>query len=212
MSAGQAALAAGVAQERPRRFALVSALIGAGYGAVFALAPIVCSVVWGVENFGTNWGLLAVVPAFGATAWGLVYSAVYQAGASAAAASSLLLSSHPSTSAPPSSFSSFSSSAFFSTFSSTFFFFSSSSPSSAPSFPSVALPSALPYRHYNNIMNHLSSPSPLPAAAASDALCFGQACYASTFWAMAVSVWLACAAWLWAWKGPGGWARRGILV
>ncbi|CAF9925885.1 Putative monocarboxylate transporter mch1 [Imshaugia aleurites] len=61
-------------------FPLVSALIGLGYGAIFSLTPIIVSVVWGVQNFGTNWGLVAVVPAAGAAIWGAVYSAVYQAG------------------------------------------------------------------------------------------------------------------------------------
>ena len=61
----------------PQLFALVSALAGVGYGALFSLTPIIVSVVWGVQNFGTNWGIVAVVPAVGATVWGAVYSAVY---------------------------------------------------------------------------------------------------------------------------------------
>lgn len=35
-------------------------------------------MIWGVENFGTNWGIVAMVPALGATVWGIVYSTVYQ--------------------------------------------------------------------------------------------------------------------------------------
>ncbi|KAL9125741.1 MAG: hypothetical protein Q9217_005101 [Psora testacea] len=65
---------------RPEIFPVVSALVGLGYGAIFSLTPIIVSVVWGVENFGTNWGIVAVVPAGGAALWGAVYSAVYQAG------------------------------------------------------------------------------------------------------------------------------------
>jgi hypothetical protein len=65
-------------------FWTVSALVGAGYGAVFSLTPIVISVVWGVENFATNWGIVATVPALGAAVWGIVYSAVYQRAADAA--------------------------------------------------------------------------------------------------------------------------------
>ena len=41
---------------------------------------MIVSVVWGVQNFGTNWGIVAVVPAGGAALWGAVYSAVYQRG------------------------------------------------------------------------------------------------------------------------------------
>ncbi|KAF2637102.1 MFS monocarboxylic acid transporter [Massarina eburnea CBS 473.64] len=82
LSLGQLLLASGWVQNHDSRFAVVSALIGAGYGAVFSLTPIVVSVVWGVENFGTNWGILAMTPAAGATIWGAVYATVYQKGAS----------------------------------------------------------------------------------------------------------------------------------
>ena len=78
MSAGQLTLASGLLQGRGDLFWTVSASIGAGYGAVFSLTPIIVSIVWGVENFGTNWGIVATVPAVGATVWGLVYSGVYQ--------------------------------------------------------------------------------------------------------------------------------------
>ena len=78
----QILLAAGAIESRPSYFTLVSALVGAGYGSVFSLIPIIVSVVWGVQNFATNWGIVAVVPAAGAAIWGAVYSAVYQDGAS----------------------------------------------------------------------------------------------------------------------------------
>lgn len=133
-SLGQVVLASGAIQNHGERFALVSALIGAGYGAVFSLTPIIVSVVWGVENFGTNWGIVAMVPAGGAAVWGVVYSAVYQAGEGKG------------------------------------------------------------------------------GPGGEDSMCYGMRCYAPTFWAMAVSVWVACGLWVWAWRGPGGWARRGIAV
>jgi MFS family permease len=139
LSIGQILLASGVMQNRGTLFWVVSALIGSGYGAVFALTPIIISVVWGVENFATNWGIVATVPAAGAAVWGCVYSAVYEAGANAE--------------------------------------------------PVVGLPEQ-----------------------ETGALCFGSKCYASTFWAMAVSVWVACGLWIFAWRGPGGWARRGVAV
>lgn len=31
-----------------------------------------------MENFATNWGIVAMMPAGGAALWGVVYSAVYQ--------------------------------------------------------------------------------------------------------------------------------------
>ncbi|KAL9120423.1 MAG: hypothetical protein Q9187_003016, partial [Circinaria calcarea] len=61
----------------PALFQLISVLAGTAYGAVFSLTPIVISVVWGVQNFGTNWGIVAVAPAGGAAVWSAVYSAVY---------------------------------------------------------------------------------------------------------------------------------------
>lgn len=80
LSLGQLLLASGLIQRHPPVFALISSLQGLGYGAVFSLTPIIVSVVWGVQNFGTNWGLVAMMPAGGAAVWGAVYSAVYQAG------------------------------------------------------------------------------------------------------------------------------------
>lgn len=79
-SAGQLLLATPLIQHHPPLYPLVSALVGLGYGAIFSLTPIIVSVVWGVENFGTNWGIVAVAPAVGAALWGGVYSAFYQAG------------------------------------------------------------------------------------------------------------------------------------
>jgi hypothetical protein len=135
-SLGQILLATGVVQEHAERFWLVSACIGAGYGATFSLTPIVVSVVWGVENFGTNWGIVATVPAIGATVWGLAFAGVYQRAAGGGS----------------------------------------------------------------------------PVDGAGDVMCYGKMCYLPTFWAMAVSVWVACGLWFWAWRGKGGWISRGVLV
>lgn len=137
LSLGQVLLATGLIQGRAERFWLVSTLIGSGYGAIFSLTPLIITVIWGVENFGTNWGIVAMVPALGATVWGIVYSNVYQWAAEKA------------------------------------------------SFRSDVK---------------------------QDILCYGSDCYAPTFWAMSVSVWIGCGLWIWAWKGPNGWSRRGIAV
>lgn len=144
LSLGQVVLAAGGIQGHGERFWIVSALIGAGYGAVFSLVPIVIAAVWGVENFGTNWGIVAMMPAAGAAVWGVVYSAVYD------------------------------------------------------------WSSAAPTDGGDGVIR--------PPDDADDVLCYGKACYASTFWAMAASVWVACGLWIWAWRGPGGWKQRGIAV
>jgi len=161
LSAGQALLASGLVQNHAaQRFGIVSALVGAGYGAVFSLVPIVCAVVWGVENFGTNWGIVAMVPALGATVWGLVFAGGYSwaAGAGAAELGGMGMG--------------------------------------------MRMDGA----------EGGGEGGEMVAMVVQDVLCYGRACYAPTFWAMAVSVWLACGLWLWAWKGPGGWSRRGIVV
>lgn len=74
----QLLLASSLIQSYPSLFPLVSALAGYGYGTAFTITPIIISVVWGVQSFGTNWGTIAMVPAGGATVWGAIYSAVYQ--------------------------------------------------------------------------------------------------------------------------------------
>ncbi|KAI9834181.1 MAG: putative monocarboxylate transporter mch1 [Phylliscum demangeonii] len=158
LSTGQVFLASGLVQSYPDRFWLVSALIGSGYGAIFSLAPIICSVVWGLAHFGSNWGLVAVVPAFGATFWGVVYSAVYQWAAAAAAG--------------------------------------------APGGGGTG----------GGGGGGGAGGGGAAGGGHESRLCYGQACYASTFAAMAVSAWLACAMWLWAWRGPNGWRRRGTAV
>ncbi|WYZ36957.1 hypothetical protein EsH8_II_000463 [Colletotrichum jinshuiense] len=136
LSLGLVALASGYIQEHGERFWIVSGLIGSGYGAVFSLTPIIITVIWGVENFATNWGIVAMFPALGSTFWGLVYSAIYQSGAE-------------------------------------------KSPQSGEG---------------------------------GDVFCYGQQCYAPTFWAMAVTVWVACGMIVYAWKGKNGWAQRGIVI
>lgn len=78
---GQLLLGSGLIQGHANLFWIVSTLMGSGYGAIYSLTPLIITVIWGVENFGTNWGIVAMVPAAGATFWGIVYSTVYQQGA-----------------------------------------------------------------------------------------------------------------------------------
>ncbi|KAF7562867.1 hypothetical protein G7046_g1295 [Stylonectria norvegica] len=137
LSLGLVILASGVIQDHAERFWMVSGLVGAGYGAIFSLTPLIVTMIWGVENFSTNFGIVAMLPAVGSTFWGLIYSAVYQAGA---------------------------------------------------------------------------NDSRDPSDEDNDLFCHGKKCYASTFWAEAVTVWVACGLLLWAWKGKGGWKQRGIVI
>ncbi|KAJ6264926.1 hypothetical protein Dda_1079 [Drechslerella dactyloides] len=70
-------LSSGYIQVHPQQFYLISSLIGVGYGAVFTLSPTIVSVVWGVENLATNWGIIAMLPAGGASVFGLLFALVY---------------------------------------------------------------------------------------------------------------------------------------
>lgn len=138
LSIGQTLLASGTVQEHAHaRFWLVSATVGTGYGAAFSLVPIVISCVWGVENFGTNWGIVATAPAGGAAVFGAVYAGVYEWAAGR---------------------------------------------------------------------------DGVVASGDEGGKCYGRACYSATFWGMAAASWIACALWLLAWRGPGGWLRRGVAV
>lgn len=79
--------------DNPSWFILTSALLGLGYGASFSLVPIIISVVWGAENFATNWGIVAMMPAGGAAIWSVAYSAFYSKAAEKTRSSVLLGSS-----------------------------------------------------------------------------------------------------------------------
>ncbi|KAL2865151.1 MFS transporter [Aspergillus lucknowensis] len=78
LSLGFLLLASPFPTHHPELSHLTTALVGLGYGSAFSLVPIIISVVWGVENFGTNWGIVAMFPAVGAAMWGLIYSRGYQ--------------------------------------------------------------------------------------------------------------------------------------
>ncbi|KAK9362762.1 major facilitator superfamily domain-containing protein [Lipomyces starkeyi] len=58
-------------------FWTVSVSLGAGYGAIFTLAPTVVSLVWGAEQFGSVYGVLFVFPAMGSIVYELIYAAIY---------------------------------------------------------------------------------------------------------------------------------------
>ena len=81
MAIGLMFLASGAVQNHVERFWVVSGLVGAGYGAIFSLTPLIVTIIWGVENFATNFGIIATVPALGAVFWGSIFSGVYEEGA-----------------------------------------------------------------------------------------------------------------------------------
>ncbi|KAK9377883.1 major facilitator superfamily domain-containing protein [Lipomyces chichibuensis] len=58
-------------------FWTVSILLGAGYGAIFTLAPTIVSLVWGAERFGMIYGVLFVFPAMGSIVYELIYAVIY---------------------------------------------------------------------------------------------------------------------------------------
>ncbi|KAL4998703.1 putative transporter mch1 [Aspergillus recurvatus] len=81
LSLGFLLLASPFPTHHPELSHLTTALVGLGYGSAFSLVPIIISVVWGVENFGTNWGIVAMFPAVGAAMWSVIYSHTYQGAA-----------------------------------------------------------------------------------------------------------------------------------
>lgn len=89
MACGHLFVASGVLQRHDghsdgtRWFYAVSGTVGLSYGAIFTLLPTIVSVIYGVENFGTNWGLLAPTAALGAVVYGLIYAGVYDHAAGA---------------------------------------------------------------------------------------------------------------------------------
>lgn len=138
MALGLIFLASGVVQNHAERFWVVSGLVGAGYGAIFSLTPLIVTIIWGVENFATNFGIIATVPALGSVFWGSIFSGVYQAGA-------------------------------------------------------------------RSMQNS-------PDQSDDDVFCYGKQCYAPTFWAEGLTVFLASGLMYWAWRGRGGWEQRGIVI
>jgi hypothetical protein len=53
-----------------------TALLGFGYGAIFASLPPIVSLYFGTGSFGTNWGWFQWAPAFGGQAANLLFGAV----------------------------------------------------------------------------------------------------------------------------------------
>ncbi|KAM5448159.1 hypothetical protein MaudCBS49596_005515 [Microsporum audouinii] len=79
VSLGYLLLSSPVPLSFPSLLHATTTFIGFGYGACFSLVPIVVSVVWGVENFGTNWAIVSMIQAPGAGVSGAIYSAEYDA-------------------------------------------------------------------------------------------------------------------------------------
>lgn len=65
---------------------------------------------------------------------------------------------------------------------------------------------------YSNVYQWAAEKASFNKDMEDEILCYGKQCYSTTFWAMAVSVWIGCAFWIFAWKGRDGWSRRGIPV
>lgn len=62
-------------------FYLASAANGFSYGSCFTLTPTIVAAIWGLENYGTNWGTFILGPSIGATFYGYLFAKVYQSNA-----------------------------------------------------------------------------------------------------------------------------------
>lgn len=60
-----------------QHFEIISVIIGIGYGTVFTMFPTLVATVWGVEIFGSTWGLFLSAPAIGSVVFGLFYAIEY---------------------------------------------------------------------------------------------------------------------------------------
>lgn len=52
-------------------------IIGFAYGCMFGIAPVLCSEMFGLQNFSTNWGLMSVFPGISGNIYNLMYGHVY---------------------------------------------------------------------------------------------------------------------------------------
>ena len=62
-----------------RHAGVVSVVLGTAYGTVFTMFPTLVASVWGVEIFGSTWGLFLAAPAVGSILFGLFYALDYDA-------------------------------------------------------------------------------------------------------------------------------------
>lgn len=54
-------------------------LNGFCYGAMYCSGPVIAAEVWGVDNFGRNWGVLSYSPLIGSTVASFLYAVMYDA-------------------------------------------------------------------------------------------------------------------------------------
>lgn len=59
---------------------IITILMGSSYGSVFTLFPTLVSNIWGVEIFGSAWGLFLCAPAIGGGILGIIYAIMYERG------------------------------------------------------------------------------------------------------------------------------------
>lgn len=54
-----------------------TSLLGFAYGCMFGIAPVLCSELFGLKNFSTNWGIMSVFPGISGNLYNLMYGKVY---------------------------------------------------------------------------------------------------------------------------------------
>ncbi|ORY81453.1 major facilitator superfamily domain-containing protein [Protomyces lactucae-debilis] len=58
-------------------FFLVAGINGFCYGSLYCIGPTLASVIWGLRDFGRNWGCLAYSPLIGSVLGSYLYAALY---------------------------------------------------------------------------------------------------------------------------------------
>lgn len=54
-----------------------TSVIGFAYGCMFGIAPVLCSELFGLQNFSANWGLMSVFPGISGNIYNLAYGHIY---------------------------------------------------------------------------------------------------------------------------------------
>ncbi|KAL1925340.1 uncharacterized protein VTP21DRAFT_223 [Calcarisporiella thermophila] len=56
---------------------MVTLLIGTAYGTIFTVSPTITTELWGLRNFGRNWGWMSWAPGIGGMLFNLVFGVVF---------------------------------------------------------------------------------------------------------------------------------------
>lgn len=59
------------------QLAYYTSFLGFAYGNMFGIAPVLCSELFGLRNFSTNWGMMSIAPGIAGNIFNLLYGKIY---------------------------------------------------------------------------------------------------------------------------------------